>query len=348
MMSESSAMRPPDQTRFWLQVAADAAKRWNLRVRDLTWLSDGGKIVFKLKTAQGDYVLRLHDSDGVDIDQLRSELRWLRHIRARSDLVVPLPVAIPGESQPEFIALIDSPGRRQQPAVAACLFAWIDGESKSAAQLTPQDVERVGAFLGALHSKAQVHEQAGLARHRLDWQGLFGQDSPYSAAAGDLKLTPGQRQIFAAVGERVRAAMGRLGRDRRTFGLIHADLLSKNLLFSPGAVAALDFEFCGWGYFLYDLAPLLWQLKGERAGDYPGLEAALWAGYTSLRPSSSQARDLLEDFVAARQLASCRWLLMNARHPRLSQLAPGLIAARCQELQGYLESGSLRRKSATL
>ena len=59
-------------------------------------------------------------------------------------------------------------------------------------------------------------------------------------------------------------------------------------------------------------------------------------------------RELLEAFIAARQLASCRWLLANMQNESLRQIAPPLIAQRCDELKAYLDSGILRRSSPTL
>ena len=118
--------------------------------------------------------------------------------------------------------------------------------------------------------------------------------------------------VFDAVAERVSLAMAMLDRDGEGFGLIHADLLAKNVIFAGDSVAALDFEFSGWGYFLYDLAPLLWQLKGERMADYARLEADFWSGYVSVRAEASDQREYLEDLY--RRPATCLLPLAAAKH----------------------------------
>ncbi len=142
--------------------------------------------------------------------------------------------------------------------------------------------------------------------------------------------------------------MAAIDRGPDTFGLIHGDLLAKNILHCADQPAALDFEYCGWGYYLYDLAPLLWQLKGERPDDYCQLEEAMWAGYTSKTGLDERMRAHLEVFIAARQLASCRWLLANAGHPALREIAPKLLEDRTSELRDFLKTGVLNRKSLTL
>ena len=157
-----------------------------------------------------------------------------------------------------------------------------------------------------------------------------------------------QLAILADLREKLRRALSSAVSSDHAAGLIHADLLAKNIVFREPAIAALDFEFCGWGYFLYDLAPLLWQLKGERAADYSELEEAIWRGYTSIRPVAESDRQLLEPFIAARQYASVRWLLANLENPTLAEQAPSLIADRCRELEVFLETGIMQRSTATL
>ena len=207
---------------------------------------------------------------------------------------------------------------------------------------------RLAHSWGELHSEGHFRPSSEFARPRLDWDGLFGEDSPYFNADYSKLLSVEQNHVFAEAAERIRATMSILDGRGDAFGLIHGDLLAKNIVFARGKPAALDFEYCGWGYFLYDLAPLLWQLKGERADDFRELEDALWTGYSAQRAVSSADRQKLEDFIAARQLASCRWLLANGHLPQVRENAPRLIAARAEALEGYLESGTLRRQSPTL
>ena len=119
-------------------------------------------------------------------------------------------------------------------------------------------------------------------------------------------------------------------------------LLLKNILFHEGEVRALDFEYCGWGYYLYDLTPLLWQLKPQNR--YPQLEQALWDGYTSIRPLTQRHRELLETFIAGRQVASMRWIAANRQNPHVVGKVEAILTQRTAELQAFLETGKLNRR----
>ena len=56
------------------------------------------------------------------------------------------------------------------------------------------------------------------------------------------------------------------GTDIDRFGLIHADMRLGNLLVDGERVTLLDFDDCGFGWFLYDLAASLSLLRDLAAG----------------------------------------------------------------------------------
>lgn len=347
-MNEFAEWSLQRQKQFWIQLARDLIGSWNLTAPKLSWLGYGSNAVFKVNADEGDFVLRLHPPGRVDADSLRAELAWLRHIAANTDLAAPAPLPTNDAAAEEFFAQALTSALPPPSRVYACLFRFLAGEPKSAAQLTIDDIRRIGEFLARLHSAGQFEPPQGFSRPRLDWSGFFGVNSPYHAVDSAGLISPDQAKIHSQVARRVGSAMKKLGESPDAFGLIHGDLLAKNILFQQSQLAALDFEYCGWGYFLYDLAPLLWQLRGLRGADYQRLETALWSGYASLRPPIDEHRRLLEDFIAARQWASLRWLLGNLQHPTIRDQAPSLVAARTEELKSYLDEGVLRRSAPTL
>ncbi len=333
---------------LWLEIAQEALRRWTIPTQKICWLGQGSNLLFKVRTADADYALRLQPAKSGGAARLRSELRWLSLIRRETALLAPMPVEplVDGRAQP--ILELSHDLLPPSSGFYAALFEYIDGEVKPARDLSTCDVYRIGEYLATLHSAAQFDATAGFDRPRLDWEGLFAGDSPYAAPKYSLRLRAEQRAILDEVAAQLRSPMSALASRADASGWIHADLLAKNIVFQADSIAALDFEFCGWGFYLYDLAPLLWQLKGERAADYQALEDALWSGYTAIKKVADSDRGLLESLIAARQAASIRWLLSNLDNPKLRALAPPLIAERCAELEAFLQAGSLRRRSATL
>ena len=80
----------------------------------------------------------------------------------------------------------------------------------------------------------------------------------------------------------MRRVMTDLGEGAGEFGLIHADLHLGNVLFWRGEVRVIDFDDCGFGYWLYDIAVALWELRYRT--DYEDFRSALIEGYTQHRP----------------------------------------------------------------
>jgi Ser/Thr protein kinase RdoA (MazF antagonist) len=333
--------------RSWLEIGALALRRWRLRADSMRLLAYGNKAVIRVTAADADYVLRLHPAESVNVKWLRSELAWLVMLRRSTDLLAPYPIAAPINGGEQVLVEMHTDQLPAAPKVYASLFEYIEGDVMSARDLRPIDVFGVGEFLGKLHTIGQYSPPEEFDRPALSWDGLFGDDSLYASAASEL-ISREQHAVLVDLREKLRRALSRAVSSDDAAGLIHADLLAKNMVFRQPTIGALDFEYCGWGFYLYDLAPLLWQLKGERARDYTELEEAVWRGYTSVRPVAEGDRKQLEHFIAARQFASIRWLLANLGSPAVRQAAPSLIAERCRELEAYLDSGVMQRSTATL
>lgn len=320
--------------------AARAGGLFGLEVLQVTRLPSLTRAVFALDCVAGRHVLRMHAADERS-DRLESLLRWLQAL-AMTGLCVPRPLTI---EDGHMLAEIDVAGL---PGLQRCsLLTWLPGESLKPEQITPGHARAMGELLARLHDYAAGWQPpAGFARPRLDAEGLFGHCSPYASDSAAELFGAELCRIMVAVEERTRALMQRLDAEAGAFGLIHADLIAKNCLFVGHGVCALDFDHCAWGYYLYDLAPAMLQFSALPARE--ALAPALWTGYTTRRPMPSQWRDDLETLVAARLVASCRWLAANQGVPTVRAQMQQLLAQRTATLRDYLATGRLRRRSTML
>ncbi len=275
------------------------------------------------------YTLHLYASDAIHRDALQAQHRVQRAVN-QAGLCVPQPVqVVTDESQ------------------IAALYTYVEGESRSVEALTAEDVRRIGGYLARLHRITLTVQP----RPRFDVEGLFGERGAYALDDDTATcFTAEQRAIMQQVIQRVREAMQTLSQHDDEFGLLHADLLLQNVLFRRDApddtagttLCALDWEYCGYGYYLYDLTPLLWQLKPLPA--YRVFQKALWQGYTAVRPLRGYHVDVLETFIAARQVASLRWVAQNRQLPAYRERVSGIIATRIAELTHFLQTGTLQRR----
>lgn len=326
-------------------LATEAVDAYGLPTDQITLLSYTNNAVFLVvdshskyvKNAQ--YVLRVHRPGLKRLAWLNAELAWLSAIRRNTALSVPEPI---GAVHCGELNGVDLP-------VYCTLLGWVPGQAFQVEAMTPEHIRAIGRFAAELHTfSASYTPPDDFERPSLDWEGLFGTRSPYhSQAEAGLVFTNAHEQVINATTARVRETMSALDAEaqqsgQQTFGLIHADLIAKNILFDGEDhqhIGVIDFDDCAFGYYLYDLSPMLW--VSRTLPNYQEVKAALWEGYTSVRELPAVDRDYLEAFVAARHVASCRWVAGNANHPAIKGKAAGIISQRITELDHYLQHGAL-------
>ena len=324
-----------------LEAAAPRASRlFGIKVQGVRRLPSLTRAIFALDSPEGRHVLRIHAASERS-DHLESTLRWLQAL-ATAGLRVPRPLTAGDGRLLADIAVTGLPGIQH-----CSLLTWLRGESVTPEALTPVQARAMGAFLARLHdSAARWQPPPGFVRPRLDAEGLFGHCSPYGSDAAEELFSQELREAMTAVEQGTRSLMRVLDAQTGAFGLIHADLIAKNCLFVEGSVCALDFDSSAWGYCLYDLAPAMLQFSA--LPNREALSEALWAGYTTRRPLPPQQREDLEVLVAARLVASCRWLAANRHAPAVRAQMNDLLAQRTMTLRDYLATGRVRRRSAML
>jgi len=322
----------PDESQ-WLSIARRVLAAYGLAQADCRILAHTHNVVFLAQHEQRRYVLRLH-TYALNTHRLRAEIAWLSYLADVRALPVPRPLYTL-EGAPYLLAQDD-------PQMIAVLFAYQEGEEKPLAALDGADCAAIGQLLARLHQAAQDFPPSPHSDlPRLDYEGLFGEGGRYALGGLQSMLSPHTLSIMEQVGQQVRRAFADMGQARAGYGLIHGDLHQQNVVFHQGQARALDFEYCGWGFFLYDFTPLLWQLKLR--SDYEALEEALWSGYQAVLSLPSTWRAHLETLIAARQVASLRWLALNHENPSVYPHAQAMMAQRTDELAAYLAQGRLQR-----
>jgi Ser/Thr protein kinase RdoA (MazF antagonist) len=249
--------------------------------------------------------LRIQKPAQASLAAARSEALWLAALRQDSNLVVPEPVR---NRNGELVTLLSSPSL--SPPRHCVLFTWVAGRFLDRG-LTENQLFRVGTLMGQLQNHAANWERpAGFTRHRVDNLNPARRDRndgfDEAVAAEWVKrvteaISPAAGAIVAETIRRAWIVMQTLGEGPEVFGLIHGDLHQWNYLFHRGAAGAIDFDDCGYGHWLYDLAVTLNCLR-NRPRDHPAMRQALLAGYRQLRPLSVEHEGCLDTFVALRTL----------------------------------------------
>jgi len=131
--------------------------------------------------------------------------------------------------------------------------------------------------------------------------------------------------VLEEASQYIDGTIGALEKTDQTWGLIHGDLHPANCVLYGGEVRVVDFDSCGFGYYLSDMAQSLMLLTA------PDLRRVFLKGYESLCKLSGSYRRTIEAFLIKSKVRS--WSL---RGEDRSHLVPQFITSVTRECRHYL------------
>ena len=316
------------QLRRLRRLGRTALTSFGVQDTGLTLLRHEANTTFRVETVAGRFLLRINRPSVHTRETIESEMPWLTALRRETDLGVPEPVRSRDGS---FVVLVEDAG---VPVPHACvLMRWLDGRF-SDRRLTPAQLRRVGALEAHLHDHAESWAPPpGFQRPRVDTVTDAGKIASIAGSAAasfpgdhptrddaerclrlvEALISADAAALVADALDPVRETTRRLAQTPGSFGLIHGDLHYENFLFHDGAVRAIDFDDCGWGFHLYDLAVTLWEL--EERPRYCELRDALLDAYAERRALPHDHTTHLQALFVLRRMQMLTWALESRRHP---------------------------------
>jgi Ser/Thr protein kinase RdoA (MazF antagonist) len=291
-------------------LAEAALRQYGLPRAEVTPLGETkkAKVLYRVAAqGKGNFILRLYtpgrepvatrQQPGAALRSeagLRSQALWLSDLRRTARLPVPEPVPTLEDT---YVGRVSVEGTDDHKL--SLLLRWIPGEQKQNADITTQDAFSLGSYIARLHLHAERYSPPqGFVRPSWDAESQFGESSTYWPLA-EVILSETETAALRSVVRRARQNERVLGRCREQFGLIHRDLQPKNVVLHGGTWYAIDFDHCGWGYFMYDLA--LPYLLAERTGARcNAVREALLEGYQRQRRLPKGYEESIKAFAALR------------------------------------------------
>jgi Ser/Thr protein kinase RdoA (MazF antagonist) len=202
---------------------------------------------------------------------------------------------------PEGEAQLHEQGRQ------CVLQRWVPGTHKRE-DLGPTDASLVGSYVAGLHSHAQRYALPDPSMFpRRDWHWVFG-ESVSLWREGEQFFSAREMDIFEVAARRVQEDLQGLGYGKDTFGPIHRDLHLSNIMFHARGVGVIDFDLCGLGHYLLDLAVLLnalrlSALRSQRPDPFWKTRETFFEHYERERSLPEDYRRHLMTFHAMRHVA---------------------------------------------
>jgi Ser/Thr protein kinase RdoA (MazF antagonist) len=273
-------------------------------------------------------VLRLHRKGYHSRAEIASELQWLTALQGAPGLRVVRPVAdLTGE-------MVGRAGDRDLVG-----FAPIEG---SELQLT-DDLEHWFAPLGEITARLHRHARGwtpapGFTRKRWDAETILGPSPHWGHWWQAEGLTPADRAILGRAVDRLIGALAAYGTGPDVFGLVHADLRLANLMRDADGLWAIDFDDCGFGWWVYDLAAAV--SFHETDPRVPALASAWCDGYARVGTLAAADRAMIPSMILLRRVLLGAWLATRADSDTAAALGgPGFTAGTLTLADAYLTDG---------
>ena len=245
------------------------------------------------------FALRIHRENYHSRAAVASELAWIAALRRAGDIVTAAPVT--GRNG-ELIQ--DVEGRM------VAMFGWETGREPSEDNL-PAAFPALGRAAALLHRHARSWQRpAGFERLTWDFDGAFGANPHWGHWRDGMGLDRAREKLFGRTVDLIGRRLAAFGTSPRRFGLVHCDMRLANLLIDGETTKVIDFDDCGFSWYLYDCGSALSFI--EHRPDVPELVAAWVKGYREVEPLSLQDEAEIPTFILFRRLLLVAWIGSHA------------------------------------
>ena len=309
------------------KLALRALAFYPIEVQSLKLIAHWNNATFDVCDGNGErYVLRIGRPGFQDLAQVQSEVAWLGVLGRGTDLCVPEVVATKVGQEVIEVGVEGVPEGR-----VCVLFQRRHGFFYERG-LLPVHYQKAGQLLGQLHLFAQSAQLPNdFVRKEWTVETALGCVAGVDQSAFQALLRRGDGAIYDAVWDWYVDVWHQLGLCGDVYGMIHGDFHPRNILFVRHGVGAIDFDECGWGHYLHDVAVALMGVCKYKG--YVQLRQAFLHGYCEVCDLPEVLDGALNAFMAGRLLGLAAWTAGVTDHPWNRAHGPRVVAETMDELR---------------
>jgi len=274
-------------------------------------------------------VLRVHRLGYHTRTEIESELAWMEALRIDAGVRTPRVLAAPDGSR--LISLPDPSGDEERFCV---MLEFLAGRQPVENDLG--SLERLGEITAVMHGHTEAWAPpAGFRRFHWDYEAAFGASARWGRWQDGAGVGLEEAAVLTRLDEVLRSRLDAFGKAPERYGLVHADTRLANLLVDDeGGVSLIDFDDCGFGWRLYDLATAFSFFEHEP--QVPELIDAWLTGYRRVRPLGAAEEAQVWTFILFRRLLLVAWIGSHGAVEVARQLGSAYTLGTCELAEGYL------------
>ena len=191
------------------------------------------------------------------------------------------------------------------------LFEWENGGHPRIDVDLRQCFQNLGAITAQMHVHSRTWRRPdGFDRFTWDFETALGEAPRWGRWRDALGMNASRLDLFGRTAELIRDRLASYGRGPGRFGLTHCDLRLDNLLVDQGEIKVIDFDDCGFSWYMYDAATAL--SFYEHLPQVPGLIESWLEGYRTVSAVSRAEEEEIPTFVMLRRLLLVAWVGSHA------------------------------------
>lgn len=226
-------------------------------------------------------VLRIYSHNWRSREQIEEEIKVLK-LANEAGVSVSMPLC---DREGSFIQGVEAPeGTRY-----AVLFSFAEG--KKVRHFTGPLCEKLGRAIGRFHQATE-----GKSVERITYNAGTLAVKPYEYASRFFAAENAEMQYIKRSGEKLKEVFAAADHSHIRQGIVHLDIWYDNMNITPEEDFTLfDFDFCGNGWLLHDVAYFLMQMYHQEADKaiYERNKAAFLKGYQTVNELSAAEAELL-------------------------------------------------------
>jgi len=272
-------------------------------------------------------VLRVHRTGYHPPGAVASELAWLQALRRDEGLLTPAVfTAVDGR---EVVDVTIGPVTRQ-----TVLFEWLPGTEPPEEHLA-EKFEMLGEICARMHRHSRSwNRPTSFVRFSWDYEACVGAGGRWGRWQDGIGVGPQERATLERASAVMADRLRRFGTGPDRFGLIHADMRLANLLVRGPDIQVIDFDDCGFGWFLFDLGTALSFFEHDPR--VPGLCDAWQRGYRRIQPLPTQDAAEIPTFVLLRRLQLVAWIGSHRFADTAREIGTDFTQGACDLAERYL------------
>lgn len=278
------------------------------------------------------YVVRVHRPHYHTQEEIESELLWIDSLRAAQVVVTPKPIPLVNGGT---IAKFEQDGDSRHMVA----FEFMPGEEPSTETALSAGFRQLGAITAQLHNHTinwTLPER--FTRKTWNFDTTIGASPHWGHWETCPELTPDDKELLSESVAIIKTKLDDFGCGPERFGLIHADLRLANLLADNDRLAVIDFDDCGFGWYVYDFASAISFI--EEDPQVPELLQAWVSGYKDVAELSEADEKMIPIFIMLRRIMLTAWLNTHSETPTAHELGVGFIDGTLRMARNMVRSGS--------